>query len=100
MNNHVDDTEKRIKTQMERIILRLKEEREKARISQMDLSFQAGLSQNLVNCIETGRRLPNLYTLLKICSALHINPASLFAHTDEDRQRARETILNLISEYI
>jgi transcriptional regulator with XRE-family HTH domain len=100
MNTNVDDAEKRIKTQMERIILRLKEEREKARISQMGLSFQAGLSQNLVNCIETGRRIPNLYTLLKICNALHINPASLFTHTDEDRQCAKKALINLIGEYI
>ncbi|MDR2258137.1 MAG: helix-turn-helix domain-containing protein [Treponema sp.] len=44
----------------------------------MDLSFQAGLSQNQVFCIETGKRIPNLYTLLKICRALNINPAVLF----------------------
>ena len=34
---------------------RLREEREKAHISQLDLGLKAGLSQNLLNFIETGK---------------------------------------------
>jgi transcriptional regulator with XRE-family HTH domain len=49
-----------IATQIRHISQRLREEREKLRISQMDLSFKAGLSQNQVNYIETGKRTPNL----------------------------------------
>jgi transcriptional regulator with XRE-family HTH domain len=85
---------------MKQVAGRLKEEREKARISQMDLSFMAGLSQNQVNSIENGRRNPNLYTILKLCNALHINPASLFYPDDEERQRIKEIIINLVTKYI
>jgi transcriptional regulator with XRE-family HTH domain len=89
-----------IETQIKRIARRLREEREKARISQMDLSFLAGLSQNQVNYIETGHRTPNLYTLLKICHALKINPAILFDAGDEKRREARETVMELVSKYM
>ena len=92
-----------ITAQIKHIAKRLKEEREKQRISQMDLSFKAGLSQNQVNYIETGKRTPNLYTLLSICKALQINPAVLF-DSDEtaqtERKNARETIIQLVSRFI
>jgi transcriptional regulator with XRE-family HTH domain len=45
-----------ITDQIKHVSQRLREEREKLRISQMDLSFKAGLSQNQVNYIETGNR--------------------------------------------
>ena len=92
-----------IDTQIKHISQRIREEREKLRISQMDLSFKAGLSQNQVNYIETGKRTPNLYTLLSICKALQINPAVLF-DSDEtaqnERKDARETIIQLVSRFI
>jgi transcriptional regulator with XRE-family HTH domain len=97
--DYVEDTAE-IEAQIKRIASRLREEREKVRISQMDLSFLAGLSQNQVFCIETGKRTPNLYTLLKICHALNINPAILFDPPDEERRRARETIISLVSKYV
>jgi len=92
--------EKEINVQIKHIIQRLREEREKQRISQMDLSLKAGLSQNQVNYIETGKRTPNLHTILNICRALEINPAVLFEASDTDRQKARETITRLISQYL
>jgi transcriptional regulator with XRE-family HTH domain len=95
-----DENEVEIEAQIRRIAQRLREEREKARISQMDLSFLAGLSQNQVNYIETGKRTPNLYTLIKICQALNINPAVLFEVGNEERQQARETVINLVSKYM
>jgi transcriptional regulator with XRE-family HTH domain len=89
-----------IEAQIHQVAARLREEREKARISQMDLSFLAGLSQNQVNYIETGKRTPNLFTVLKICNALHISPSILFSSAEEERQRARETVISLVSKYM
>jgi transcriptional regulator with XRE-family HTH domain len=66
----------------------------------MDLSFKAGLSQNQVNYIETGKRTPNLYTILSICNALQISPAVLFEPQDRERQEARETIIHLVSRFM
>ena len=78
----------------------MKEERIKANMSQIELSFAAGLSQNQVNCIETGRNIPNLYTFLKICDALNISPENLFSQTDKEREEARNQIIALVKKYI
>jgi transcriptional regulator with XRE-family HTH domain len=94
------DKNDEIESQIKQVAARLKQEREKVRISQMELSFLAGLSQNQVFCIETGRRVPNLYTILKICNALHISPSILFGSENEERSQAKETIINLITKYI
>jgi transcriptional regulator with XRE-family HTH domain len=95
-----EDSDTEFEAQVKRIVSRIKEEREKARLSQMDLSFMAGLSQNLINYIENGRRTPNLCTILKICKALQIEPSSLFADSDTERAAARETIINLVKKYV
>ena len=98
----MDDDQKleEFEVQIKTIARRIREEREKMRISQMELSLKAGLSQNQVFCIETGRRTPNLYTLLKICSALKIHPGQLFLPLEEEKDRAKETIINLVSKYM
>jgi transcriptional regulator with XRE-family HTH domain len=109
-----DDFENRdeIAAQIKRISRRLREEREKLRISQMDLSFKAGLSQNQVNYIETGKRTPNLYSFLSICNALQISPAVLFeeegvewrkrrkAQEAQAAREARKTIIRLVSKFM
>jgi len=89
-----------ITAQVKRISQRLREEREKMRISQMELSFKAGLSQNQVNYIETGKRTPNLYTFLSICNALKISPTVIFEQEDTERRKARETVIRLVSQFM
>jgi transcriptional regulator with XRE-family HTH domain len=94
------ENEAEIADQIRHISQRLREEREKLRISQMELSFKAGLSQNQVNYIETGKRTPTFYTLLRICQALQINPAVLFKPENIGRKEARETIIGLLSQFM
>ena len=89
-----------IYAQIRHVAQRLREEREKQRLSQMDLSFKSGLSQNQVNYIETGKRIPTLHTILSICSALRINPAVIFDSGDMERKEARETIIHLVSRFM
>lgn len=100
VNKDYSENGMEISAQIKHIIKRIREEREKQGISQMDLSYKAGLSQNLVNYIETGKRTPNLYTILSICGALQISPAALFEPEDPERQEARETIIRLVSRYL
>jgi transcriptional regulator with XRE-family HTH domain len=95
-----EDSDAEFEEQVKRVVLRIREEREKARLSQMDLAFMAGLSQNLVNYIENGRRTPTLFTILKLCKALQIAPSSLFVDSEEERAAARETIINLVKKYL
>ncbi len=92
--------EEEYQKQVKHVLVRLREERQKANMSQMELSFAAGLSQNQVNCIESGRNIPNLYTLIKICDALKIRPEILFTMQDEERENAKNEIISLIKKYI
>jgi len=100
VNSEDMESKTKITAQIQHIAERLREEREKSRISQMDLSFKAGLSQNQVNYIETGKRTPNLYTVLSICNALSISPSVLFESEDDHRKEARETIIQLVSRFM
>lgn len=88
------------KQQVNFVIERIKEERKKANMSQIELSFAAGLSQNQINCIESGRNIPNLYTLIKICDALKIRPEILFSPSNNEREKVREEIISLIKKYV
>ena len=90
--------EKEYKEQLDFVLSRLKEERQKANMSQIELSFAAGLSQNQVNCIESGRNIPNLYTLIKLCDALKIRPEVLFSQTDSEREQIRDEIIGLVKK--
>ena len=88
------------KTQVLLVLSRLKEERLRANMSQIELSFAAGLSQNQVNCIEAGRNIPNLCTLIKLCNALQIRPEILFSEKDEQREKVRNEIIKLVKKYV
>jgi transcriptional regulator with XRE-family HTH domain len=89
-----------VSAQVRQVAARLREEREKAKISQMDLSLQAGLSQNHVFCIEAGKRIPNLLSILKLCAALGISPTVLFTADDEERANDKKLLMDIISKYI
>lgn len=91
--------EQEYKEKLDFILFRLKQERLKANMSQIELSFAAGLSQNQVNCIESGRNIPNLYTLIKLCDALKIRPEILFSQSDEEREKVKDEIITLVKQY-
>lgn len=84
--------------QVQFVLSRIKEERLKANMSQIELSFSAGLSQNQINCIEAGRNIPNLYTLIKICNALKIKPETLFTFPDTEKESLRNEIITLVKK--
>lgn len=85
--------------QAKSLATRLREEREKRHISQIDLALEAGLSQNIVAFIETGKRSPNVLTILKICNALKISPATLFeSETVQNRRQIKSQIVSLLEQ--
>ncbi len=89
-----------IEEQEQFVCKRLKEEREKANYSQMELSLESGISQNMITYIENGKRTPTITTILKVCNALHISPAILFPSDDTNKQKAKETIIELIQRFM
>ena len=81
-----------------RILQRLKKAREEAKLSQLELSYRSGVSQNMITYIETGKSSPTLSTLLKLTEALNINPADLFSDTDEERDGLKNEIIKLVKK--
>jgi len=57
----------------------LQEERKAKKISQEKLAKLTGLDRTFISLIENGKRSPTFSTILKICSALEIDPSALFS---------------------
>lgn len=89
-----------IKEQERLALKRLKEIREEAHLSQLELSYRSGVSQNMITYIETGKRTPTLTTLLKLCSALSVSPAVLFEDNSKDVLQAKARIIELLNRYM
>ena len=67
----------------------------------LELSYASGVSQNMITYIETGKRVPSLTTILKLCSALKIEAATLFPITQStNKETAKKTVLNLINRFM
>ena len=83
--------------QEKRILSKLKSEREKQRLSQLELSYRSGVSQNMIAYIESGKRMPTLSTILKLCNALNINPSVLFSDNETEKLIIKEKIAELLN---
>lgn len=77
---------------------RLKEAREDARFSQLDLAEKAGISQGFLAMVESNKKVPTLTTIFKICKALEIRPAMLFEEKSPDRETSKKEIISLIQK--
>lgn len=89
-----------IEEQEKYICAQLKKERENHNLSQMELSYESGVSQNMITYIETGKRTPTINTILKLCNAMKVSPAVLFPKDISDKQEAKSTVLALIEKYM
>ena len=99
MENNIIEQE--FKESMENLAKWIRVERQKAKLSQVELSSKAGLSQNHLYAIETGHRYPNMLTFFKICKALELHPGKFFGSPpSEERQQDLETIQNILSKYL
>lgn len=77
---------------------RIKNERIRRRMSQMDLALEAGLSQGYLAMIETHQKIPTITTIFKLARALNMSPEYLFIAPDTHRQEAKEHIIALIQK--
>ena len=89
-----------IEEQEKHIYERLRQEREKLHLSQLDLSYESGVSQNMITYIETGKRTPTLSTILKLCNAMKIDPSVLFLKHDAEKEQAKQAVLEIIQKYM
>lgn len=89
-----------IEEQEKQIYTKLKQEREKRGLSQMELSLRSGVSQNMITYIENGKRTPTVKTILKLCNTMNIDPSVLFPKSNDEKQIAKKTVLELIEKYM
>ncbi len=95
------------------IARRLRKARKQKKLTQLDLSFKSGVSQNMIACIEAGKRNPSFQTMIKLCRALDIRLSDILkdiepvANTSETAYRKKvkdeiimhlNAIINLIEE--
>lgn len=81
-------------------IRKLKAYREERNISQLELSLQSGVSQNMITYIETGKRAPTLKTIIKLCKALDISPAKLFEENSPEKENLKQQLIDAIQKYL
>jgi transcriptional regulator with XRE-family HTH domain len=62
----------------------LQEERKAKKISQEKLANLTGLDRTYISLIKNGKRSPTFSTILKICSALEIDPSDVFSIYEEE----------------
>ena len=84
----------------EQVVNRLRKFREERKMSQLELSLASDVSQNMITYIETGKRVPSLRTIIKLCVALEISPANIFELVDEDRVAAKKMVLDAIQRFM
>ena len=78
------------------IIQKIKTCREISRLSQAELATKAGISQGFLAMIESGKKVPTITSILKICQALEIAPEYLFMTGEQNRQKVKEEIIKKI----
>ena len=78
----------------QQVVYNLKKIREEKNISQLELAHRAGISQNMVTYIETGKRSPTLQTLIKLCVALEVSPSKLFTEEKTEKKPGVRSIIS------
>ena len=66
------------------VIRRLRKQR---KISQNVLSGLAGMERSHLGIVDTGGRVPNLYTIWRIADALDMRPSELVALIEEEMEK-------------
>jgi transcriptional regulator with XRE-family HTH domain len=67
--------------------LELRKARERAGITQEELSFRAGLSRPYISQLERDMKSPTIDTLFRICDALNVRAADVVRRVDAARKR-------------
>lgn len=68
-----------------KIGLRIKQLREKAKMSQKDLSFASNLDRSYIASVESGKRNISIVNIEKIAMALNVSLRKLFQDTQFDK---------------
>ena len=65
--------------------------RKSRKLSQEVLSGLAGMERSHLGMVETGGRIPNLYTIWRIADALDMRPSELIALIEEEMEKMEDS---------
>jgi len=67
--------------------------RKKCKLTQEQLAEKAGICQQFLSCLERGKGIPSVQTILSLCDAMHLTPDNLLTgsatHNDDAPCRLR-----------
>lgn len=95
------DSEKEAELEADKVGERIYQLRTMKKLSQMEVAYEAGISQGFLAMVETKRKHPNLITIFKLAKALKVNPAVLFSDsdsTDIQREQTKQQVIELIQK--
>jgi len=100
IQNLLENINMTIEEQEKYVYSRLRQEREHRGISQLELSYSSGVSQNMITYIETGKRTPTLTTIFKLCNAMNLDVSSIFPGNEAEKEKAKQTVIDLVKKYM
>lgn len=85
-----------LEAQLDYVIGRVKEVRQRKSMSQLELAGLADISQSFLASLESGKKQPSVMTILRLSQALGINPGDLFPRVVSNSTALKEEIISLI----
>jgi transcriptional regulator with XRE-family HTH domain len=84
--------------QLQYVVDKIKTIRIRKGISQIELSLRSNLSQSFIANIEKGKKQPSVLTLIRIASALEVNPQDFFPEflNFDTKEQVKEKIRKLL----
>lgn len=78
---------------------RIRDYRRQAHLTQAELAERSGVCQQYIGCLERGKGIPSLGTVMSLCSALVIDPNALLLDCAKDDPEAPCTLRDVPSIY-
>jgi transcriptional regulator with XRE-family HTH domain len=86
---------------LEYVISSIRRIRKAKKMSQLELSVKANMSQSFLANLEKGKKEPSAMTLIRIADALEVNPREFFPESDTDSNiHVKNEIKNEIMELL
>ena len=76
---------------------RIREHRRQAHLTQAELAERTGVCQQFIGCLELGKGIPSLATVMSLCSALAVDPNALLLDCAKDDPEASSTLRDVPS---
>lgn len=78
---------------------RIRDQRRQAQLTQAELAERAGVCQQYIGCLELGKGIPSLATVMSLCSALAVDPNSLLQGCAKEDPEAPCTLRDIPPVY-